>query len=110
MKIYDTKKVIANGMSKEPIDALKTIKAPKDHEINCAKWGALDKTIYYCTNRGRLMQLDVEEGSMILVRDVHKHEIFTINLTRDFTMLFTCSRDGTCKLLHPQTFDEIRNY
>lgn len=25
-------------------------------------------------------------------------------------MLFTCSRDGSCKLLHPQTFDEIRSY
>lgn len=25
-------------------------------------------------------------------------------------MLFTCSKDNTCKLLHPQTFDEIRNY
>jgi hypothetical protein len=25
-------------------------------------------------------------------------------------MMFTCSRDGTCKLLHPETFDEIRSY
>ena len=76
MKIYDTKKVIASGMAKEPVDAVKTVKAPKDHEINCARWGPLDKTVYYCTNRGRLIQLDLEENSAVMVRDVHKHEIF----------------------------------
>lgn len=25
-------------------------------------------------------------------------------------MLMTCSRDGTAKLLHPETFEEIRNF
>jgi len=25
-------------------------------------------------------------------------------------MLFTCSKDGFCKLLHPETFDEIRKF
>ena len=110
LKIYDLKKVLANGMTKEFVEPIKSIKAPKDHEINCARWGPLDKTIYYCTNRGRLIQLDLEENSAVMVRDVHKNEIFTIKLTEDFTMLYTCSRDGTCKLLHPQTFDEIRNY
>lgn len=102
MKVYDTKKVLANGMSKDTVvEAEKIVRAPKDHEINCARWGALDKSIYYCTNRGRLIQLDLEEDSAIMVRDIHKHEIFQIKLTRDFTMLFTCSRDGICKLLHP---------
>lgn len=76
MRIYDTKKVLASGMSKDPIDAVKTVRAPKDHEINCARWGALDQSIYYCTNRGRLIQLDLEEDSAIMVRDVHKNEIF----------------------------------
>jgi len=28
----------------------------------------------------------------------------------DFTMLFTQSYDGTCKLLHPETFQEIRKF
>ena len=46
---------------------------------------------------------------MVNVRDVHRDEVFTIHFTPDFAMLFTCSRDGTCKLLHPETLDEIRN-
>jgi hypothetical protein len=33
-----------------------------------------------------------------------------MTLTKDFCMLFTCSRDGSCKLLHPNTFEEMRNY
>jgi len=47
---------------------------------------------------------------MLVCKDPHKNEIFTITITHDFTMLFTCSRDGTCKLLHPETFDEIRSF
>lgn len=84
------------------------IKGPKDHVINNVKWGPLDKSIFYCTNQGRLLKYDLEDEAIDLVRDVHKNEIFTITVTRDFTMLFTASRDGTCKLLHPTTFDEIR--
>jgi len=56
------------------------------------------------------LRYDVEASQVIDAKDVHRHEIFTINITRDFTMLFTCSRDGSCKLLHPETFDEIRSY
>lgn len=61
LKIYDLKQVMANGMT-EPTDAIKTINAPKDHEINCVKWGSLDTSVYYCTNRGRLIQYNLEEG------------------------------------------------
>lgn len=73
-----------------------------------ARWGALDKSIYYGTTRGRLLQYDLEEDTVLMGRDVHREEILNIKITPDFTMLFTCSRDGTCKLLHPETMDEIR--
>ena len=53
------------------------------------------------------MQYDVSECKVINARDVHRQEIFSISITKDFTMLLTCSRDGTCKLFHPETFDEI---
>jgi len=44
---------------------------------------------------------DMEEEGVILRRDIHKNEIFEIKITHDFTMLYTCSRDGTAKMLHP---------
>ena len=75
-----------------------------------AKWGPLDQTIYYGTNRGRLIQADFETTKAIRTRDVHKNEIFSLTFSPDFTMLFTCSRDGTTKLLHPETFDEVRTF
>ena len=31
-------------------------------------------------------------------------------MSHDYTMLFTASRDGTSRLLHPETFEEIRQY
>jgi len=89
---------------------VKEIKAPRDHIIMDAKWGALDQTIYYCTDKGRLIRYDVDGSKSITTKDVHRHEIFTITMTKDFCMLFTSSRDGTCKLLHPDTFEEIRSY
>ena len=33
-----------------------------------------------------------------------------MTMSHDFTMLYTASRDGTSKLLHPETFEEIRQY
>ena len=113
MRIYETKKVIEWGIKKDSPNGpeyTQQIKAPKDHEINCVRWGPLDKTIYYCTDRGRLIHRDIEEDCIIQARDVHRNEIFKVNITHDFTMLYTCSRDGTCLLLHPETFDIIRSF
>lgn len=78
VKIFNFKDVLNAGMSGSPVDALFTIPAPTDHEINCAKWGPLDKFVYYCTNRGRLLMYNLEEKCMEIVRDVHKNEIFSI--------------------------------
>ena len=36
--------------------------------------------------------------------------IYSLVMTYDFTMLMTASRDGYVKLLHPETFDEVRKY
>lgn len=41
---------------------------------------------------------------------MHKNEIFSFTLTYDFTMLITCSRDGTAKLLNPRTLEVVRDF
>jgi len=83
---------------------VKEFKAPRDHEIRDVKWGPLDKSLYYGTDHGRLVRVDFETEKIIKSQDVHRHEIFTLTMTKHFCMLFTCSRDGLCKLLHPETF------
>ena len=48
-----------------------------------------------------------EEDRIINAKDVHKKEIMSFTVTHDHTMLVTCSKDGSAKLLHPRTFEII---
>lgn len=111
IRVFNLKDVLSHGKNlNAECPHVAQIKGPKDHGINNCKWGSLDKTILYCTDKGRLLKYDLVDKSVVKVKDVHRNEIFTMTITKDFTMLFTCSRDGTCKLLHPETFDEVRSY
>ena len=66
--------------------------------------------MFYCTDKGRLLKYDLENSSLIKASDVHRNEIFTMALSYDHTMLFTCSRDGTAHLIHPESFEAIRTF
>jgi len=44
---------------------VKEFKAPRDHELKDVKWGPLDKTLYYCTDQGRLVRVDVETEKIV---------------------------------------------
>ena len=59
------------------------IKGPKDHIVNDLKWGALDKTMYYVTDKGRLLKYDLENQSMLRASDVHRNEIFSLTISYD---------------------------
>jgi len=117
IKVFNTKDALDWGIRKPAEGERKTypactteIKAPRDHGINCVKWGGLDKVVYYGTDKGRLVKYDFDEKKVVKAQDVHKNEIFSIEMSHDFTMMFTCSKDGYCKLLHPETFQEIRSF
>lgn len=110
IRIFSVKDALAHGKNKGCCKYSHQIKAPKDHGITDCKWGELDETIYYCTDKGSLLRFNLKDNELILRRDVNKHEIFTLTLTRDYCMLFSSSRDGTSKLLHPETLDEIRSF
>lgn len=51
---------------------------------------------------------DLATDTAKITTDIHKGEIFSFTVTYDFTMLMTCSRDGTAKLLNPKTFEPVR--
>lgn len=110
IRIFNVKDTLEHGKKDGCCEYVHQIKAPKDHVINDVKWGPLDETVYYCTDKGRLLRYDLDEECLTKVQDVNKHEIFSLTFTKDFVMLFTCSRDGTCKLLNSETFDEIRSF
>ena len=117
IKIYNLKDCLQwgvkqgkDGDKKEFPEPAHEIRAPRDHVINSVKWGPLDKCLYYVTDKGRLVKYNLEEKRVEQTKEAHKNEIFSIELTKDFTMLFTCSRDGFCKLLNPETFEEVRRF
>jgi WD40 repeat protein len=68
----------------------------------------LNKTIYVATTHGRVCHYDVSSGNLINEKHLHTDEIFQLFISHDFTMLVTSSREGTSKLLNPETFEEIR--
>lgn len=51
---------------------------------------------------------DIATNTELIGSDLHKGEIFAFTVTYDHTMLATCSKDGTSKLINPQTFEPVR--
>ena len=112
IRVYNVSDVLAWG-KRDPNGSCEPaleFKGPKDHGVNCVRWGPLDETIYSCTDKGRVLRYSLAEKRVIDAKDVHRKEIFSMTFSPDFVMLFTCSRDGTCKLVDPETFDEKRSF
>ena len=86
------------------------IEGPSDHLITQASWGLLNKTIYIATDKGRFIIHDLEAGETRIEKDVHKSEIFSFTFTYDHSMLITCSRDGTAKLLNRNNLSFFREF
>lgn len=52
-----------------------------------------------------MYKYDLKNNELSTPIDIHKKEIFSFTVTLDHTMLITCSRDGTAKLLNPKTYE-----
>jgi translation initiation factor 3 subunit I len=110
LRLFDVANCLKAAETGDTPKVVKEIKCRPDTHYTHAVWGALNKTIYLSTNTGVLNTVDVASGTFLKNEQVHKQEIFKLFLTHDYTMLFTASRDGTSKLLHPETFEVIREY
>ena len=110
IRIYDMSNVIAGGTSENTPKVVKEISPISNQEFTCAAWGPLNKTLYVGTKTGKIQIIDVGSGTTLKDSQIHQYEIYQLSMSHDYTMLFTGSRDGTSKLLHPETFEEIRQY
>ena len=108
IRVFDFEDILKRGDISEPAKSVGQIDGTKDFSYNYAVWGPLNKTIYVATNTGKVMIFDVSNGKCIKKKSVHKDEIFQLQMTHDYTMLTTSSRDGDAKVLHPETLDEVR--
>ena len=109
IRIYNLADLISAGSENTP-KVVKEIAASASTEFTCASWGPLNKTLYVATKTGKVMIIDVASGTTIKDTQIHNSEVYSMVMSHDFTMLFTGSRDGNSKLLHPETFEEIRSY
>ena len=107
IRIYDTQKALKNEYTKDTCEK-EIMACPQDHLITQVSWGPLNKTLYIATDKGRFIIWDIDGDKELISEDVHKSEIFSFTVTYDHTMLITCSRDGTAKLLHPKTLQPVR--
>jgi translation initiation factor 3 subunit I len=110
IRIYDMAAVLSAGISSENTPKPTKEFTAATHEYTCAAWGPLNKTLYVATKTGKVQTVEVSSGRVTNEVQVHGSEIYMLTISHDFTMLFTSSRDGTSKLLHPEHFDEIRCY
>lgn len=62
------------------------------------------------TAAGIILKYDLESRSYIQEEQVHRGEVYSLFFTYDYVMLVSCSKDGTAKLLHPETLNEVRSF
>jgi translation initiation factor 3 subunit I len=106
IRVFDTEKALAGGKH----EAICEIAAPADLVFTKAVWGPKNGSIIIATNIGKLMTFNLEQKAFVYELSVHKNEILSLQMTYDFTMLITGSRDGYSKLVHPETFETIKEF
>lgn len=86
------------------------LKAEKDVVYTKAVWGPKNETIIISTQHGKLIKYDIESARIMFESAPHKGEIFSLDMTYDYTMLMTGSRDGYAKLVNPDDLNEVKAY
>jgi len=89
---------------------LHEIKAPTDVVFTKAVWGPKNETIIIAANNGKLFQYDLVGNQIIHEASVHRGEILSLDMTYDYTMLLTGSKDGYAKLINPDDLKVVKEY
>lgn len=116
IRIFDLANCLKCGIPSEEAKGENTPKVKhqiigsSDYEFTSCVWGPLNKCLYVSTHQGKVFQIDVASGKISREKQVHKSEIFRLHISHDYAMLMSCSRDGSAKLLNPETFEEVRNF
>ena len=111
IRIYNLADVLASARTPENAPKVfKEFTPVNQAEFTCAVWGPLNKTLYVGTKAGKVQIIDVGSGHTIKDTQVHEFEIYQLTMSHDYTMLYSASRDGGTKLLHPETFETVRSY
>lgn len=82
-----------------------------EDEIIQASFGYLNEKVYASTNKGKMMIIDVDSETTEVEEIICPHfPIFSFSFSKDFSMLASCSKDGKCRLMHPETLEVLKMY
>jgi hypothetical protein len=59
IRVFNMKDVLAHGKKEGSVKHVLDILPPSDNHVTCLKWGPLDESIIYGTNRGKLIKHSV---------------------------------------------------
>lgn len=79
-------------------------------KITHATWGPTNETVYFSSEDGSVVILDIQSEKEIVFACPHKSEIRRFVLSKDWTTLLTASWDQTGKLLCSRTLKVLKTY
>ncbi|CAM9390945.1 unnamed protein product, partial [Chrysoparadoxa australica] len=100
------------GADPTQFDTLPVMKIEQIGKIRVSKvlWGAMNEYLIVGYDDGSIVLYDAVDGSELMRRAVHAGAVNRLYLNKDKTLLLSCSKDYTAKLLNAKTLEEIKNY
>ena len=99
IRLYDMPSILKGEEPK----MLLQIDASKDYLLTNVVWGPKNETLIVSTNIGKIVVFNLEHGQLIEEKAIHAGDIYSLTITNDYTMLVSSGKDGSAKLLHPET-------
>ena len=106
IRVYSVQDCLKSNTPKE----IHEIKAPGEFQFTKAVWGPKNESLFVATTNGKLFQYNFETKSFVKEEQAHRGPILSLDMTYDYTMLMTGSHDGYAKLIHPETFQTVREF
>lgn len=106
IRVFTTADCLAGNTPKE----LCEIQSSADYLFTKAVWGPKNNSIIIACSNGKVLLYDLTHYQFVNEVNVHRGEIVSLDMTYDYTMLMTGSKDGYAKLIHPETFKTIREF
>ena len=78
-----------------------------DRFVNCTRFSPDGARFFSASSDSVVGVYDAKEGSLTLEKKVHTGSIFDAAWSADSSQIFTCSADGSCKILDASTLDEV---
>lgn len=111
LRLFEFSDILASGVSSSnEAKCIQQIDGSKDYLYTVAVWGPRNQCLIIATNQGKVFMYDLNSKAIISEEPVHSAEIYALELTPDYSMLLTGSKDGTAKLLNPETFEVVRSF